>query len=80
MVQYVQGIYLKETQFSIKFTGDVDKLIEELQKHKKANGKFRFEIKKRKEVDKNGNTHYIVVDEWEPQAKNNSEYPGEVPF
>jgi glycerophosphoryl diester phosphodiesterase len=69
MVDYIKKVYLKESQFSIKFTGDADQLIEQLQRHKKPNGGFKFEIKKRKAPDEYGNTHFIVVDDWMPQPK-----------
>lgn len=94
MVDYVKKIYLKETQFSIKFTGDVEALIEQLQRYKRPDGKFRFEIKKRKAADEYGNTHFVVVDAWSPTSQvaqtpptqqytpidSSEEDPDEIPF
>jgi hypothetical protein len=56
----------KETQYSIKISGNVDKLIAELEKHKNEKGYINLELKKRKEPDQYGNTHYVVLDTWEP--------------
>ena len=69
MAIYLNGIFCKRSLYGIKLSGDADKLCDEIQKNKKANGSFRLELKERKEPDKNGNTHYVTVDEWEPAAK-----------
>lgn len=63
---YLNGAFLKETQYGIKLSGKAADIISEIQKHTKTNGTIRLEIMKRREADKNGNTHYIVVDTWEP--------------
>ena len=63
---YFNGAFLKETQYGIKLSGKAADIIAEIQKHTKANGTIRLEIQKRREADKNGNTHYITVDTWEP--------------
>ena len=68
MATYLNGIFAKKGKFSIKLSGNADIICSEIQKNKKANGSIRLELKERKEPDKNGNTHYITVDEWEPTA------------
>lgn len=78
---YFNGAFLKETQYGIKLSGKADDIIAEINKHRKANGTIRLEIQKRKEADKNGNTHYITVDTWEPsnQQTQNTK-PGQSDF
>lgn len=34
----------------------------------------------KKEVDKYGNSHYLVIDEWKPQPANNSDDGFNMPF
>ena len=65
MAIYINGIFAKKGKFSIKLSGNADTFCEEIQKNKKENGSFRLELKERKEPDKAGNTHYLVVDEWD---------------
>jgi hypothetical protein len=63
MVDYVNKVYLKEvgTFGNIKFTGSVADLILELQKHKRADGKFRFEIKKKEKPLMSMETHITLL-------------------
>jgi hypothetical protein len=69
MPVYINGLFLKKTKFGIKMQGKADDVIEQILENKKENGYFKFEIKERKEPDKNGNTHYVVLDTFEPTAK-----------
>ena len=66
MAQYINGVKLKKTQFSTKFTGKSADFIAEIQKHTNEKGYFNFEIKERREPNQYGETHYIQVDEWKP--------------
>jgi hypothetical protein len=67
---YFNGAFLKESKFGITLEGKANEIIAEIQKHTKGNGRIKLEILKRKEADKNGNTHYMVVDTWQPQSRN----------
>lgn len=74
---YFNGAFLKQSKFGIKLSGKADDIIAEIEKHKKANGTIRLEILARQSPDKNGNTHYMVVDTWEPsQAGEGRNKPG----
>ncbi len=71
MAIYINGIFCKKSNYGIKLSGDADKICAEIQANKRANGSIRLELKERKEVDKNGNSHYLTVDEWEPTKVSN---------
>jgi hypothetical protein len=68
MATYINGIRLKKTQFSTKFTGKSADFIAEIQKHTNEQGFFNFEIKERNEPSEKGETHYMVLDEWKPKV------------
>jgi len=74
MPTYINGIFAKEKDG--KFGKEMhlsiiaDKLIEELQAHKNAKGYVNIILSERKEVDKNGNTHVVKLNEWQkPQEE-----------
>lgn len=69
MANYIQKTTLKEGKFSIKFSGKTDEVITQLISITNDKGYFNLEIKKRKEVGKYGDTHYLQVDEWKPENK-----------
>lgn len=73
---YVNGVYCKKKNYGIGISGKASDLIAEIQKHTNSKGFIRLELKERKEADKNGNTHYLVVDTWEPtqQAHGSQHY------
>jgi len=77
MAIYINGIFCKKSNYGIKLSGDADKICAEIQANKRANGSIRLELKERKEADKNGNTHYLTVDEWEPTPKVSNDKPGD---
>jgi hypothetical protein len=52
--------------YGTKVSINVDKFVEELQKHKNESGYCNLVIKDRKEPDKYGNNVYAVVDTWKP--------------
>jgi hypothetical protein len=60
---------VKKGQYSIKISGNTDKLIEEINKHRNSKGYINLELKERKEPDQYGNTHFIVLDTWEPNKQ-----------
>lgn len=68
MADYI-SINGKESKFSIKLSGNAEKVIAEIQKHTNEKGYFNFELCKRKEPGKYGETHYVKVDEWKPTPK-----------
>jgi hypothetical protein len=61
---------IKKSNYGIKISGHIDKIIEELKKHTNGRGYVNLELKERKSPDpKSGNTHYIVLDTWEPAER-----------
>ena len=68
MADYI-SINGKESKFSIKLSGNAEKVIAEIQKHTNEKGYFNFELCKRKEPGKYGETHYVKVDDWTPTPK-----------
>lgn len=63
---YLNGVYCKKKNYGIGISGKASDLIAEIQKHTNSKGYIRLELKERKEADKNGNTHYLIVDTFEP--------------
>lgn len=59
----------KESKYGIKLSGNANKVIEEIKKHTNEKGYFNFELLKRKEAGKYGETHYVKVDDWKPTPK-----------
>lgn len=66
---YLNGVYCKKKNYGIGISGKASDLIAEIQRHTNSKGYIRLELKERKEADKNGNTHYIIVDTFEPQQQ-----------
>lgn len=66
---YINGAYCKKKNYGIGISGKASDLIAEIQKHTNSKGYIRLELKERKEPDKNGNTHYLIVDTYEPQQQ-----------
>lgn len=85
MADYI-SINGKESKYGIKLSGKADKVIEEIKKHTNEKGYFNFELLKRKELGKYGETHYVKVDDWKPTPKGedapngNSKYLSDLPF
>lgn len=75
MPNYINGVKLKETRFSIRFSGKTEDVIEQLREHTNDKGYFNLEIKKRREPGKYGETHYIEVSEWKPEQKEEKKAP-----
>lgn len=71
MAEYI-SINGKESMYGIKLSGKADKVIEEIKKYTNEKGYFNFEIMKRKEVGKYGETHYVKVDDFKPKPKDNT--------
>lgn len=69
MAQYINGVTLKKSKFGIKFSGKTEDFIKQIQEHTNERGYFNLEINERKEPGKYGDTHYLKVDEWKPEAK-----------
>lgn len=66
---YINGVYCKKKNYGIGISGKASDLIAEIQKHTNSKGYIRLELKERREADKSGNTHYLIVDTWEPQQQ-----------
>jgi nicotinate-nucleotide pyrophosphorylase len=71
-VIYFNGLRGKQGNYGIKLSGKADEIIEEIRKHQNSKGYINLEVKQRKEADKYGNTHYVVVDTFEPKARTES--------
>jgi len=69
MAQYINGVKVKKTQYSIKFSGKTEEFIQQIQEVTNEKGYFNLEIKERREPDKFGNTHYVQVDEYKPKEQ-----------
>jgi hypothetical protein len=65
---YFNGVFIKKGKYGLKLTGKSADIIAEIQKHTNSKGYLNLELNERKEADKNGNTHYLTVDTWEPGA------------
>jgi len=70
---YINGLFIKvkETKFGevVSVSINAKTLIEELNKHTNAKGYVNIDLLRRKEADKNGNTHYAVLNEWQPKPQ-----------
>ena len=69
---YINGLFIKSKQTTfgevVIVSINAKTLIEELNKHTNAKGYVNIDLLRRKEADKNGNTHYAVLNEWQPKA------------
>jgi heme-degrading monooxygenase HmoA len=69
---YINGLFIKvkETKFGevVSVSINAKTLIEELNKHTNAKGYVNIDLLRRKEADKQGNTHYAVLNEWQPKS------------
>lgn len=80
---YLNSLRGKRSNYGIKLSGKASDIIAEIQKHTNSKGFINIELKERKQPDNYGNTHYAVVDTWEPtkpanEAKN--EVKDDLPF
>lgn len=69
---YINGLFIKSKQTTfgevVSVSINAKTLIEELNKHTNAKGYVNIDLLRRKEADKQGNTHYAVLNEWQPKA------------
>ena len=85
---YINGIFIKEkeTKFGkiIACSVKADSFIEEIKKHTNAKGYVNFDLLQRKEADKNGNTHYAVLNTFQKSETNRNgittQDNGDLPF
>ena len=70
---YINGLFIKSKQTTfgevVSVSINAKTLIEELNKHTNAKGYVNIDLLRRKEADKNGNTHYAVLNEWQPKGE-----------
>ncbi len=70
---YINGLFIKvkETKFGevVSVSINAKTLIEELNKHTNAKGYVNIDLLRRKEADSRGNTHYAVLNEWQPKGE-----------
>jgi len=59
---YIKTVKAKESQYGIKLSFKADELIKQIQENTNEKGYINLELKKRKDADKHGNTHYVEVD------------------
>jgi len=59
---YIKTVKAKESQYGIKLSFKADELIKQIQENTNEKGYINLELKKRKDADKYGNTHYAEVD------------------
>jgi len=81
---YLNGIFLKERKFdnggSIINATITETFVNDCL-DKMDNGKIRVKICSRREPDKNGNTHYVEVDDWKPSQQQIEEHKkDDIPF
>ena len=87
---YINGLFIKSKQTTfgevVSVSINAKTLIEELNKHTNSKGYVNIDLLRRKEADKNGNTHYAVLNEWIPKpqqdstANGNADFLNEPPF
>lgn len=87
---YINGLFIKSKQTTfgevVSVSINAKTLIEEINKHTNAKGYVNIDLLRRKEADKNGNTHYAVLNEWQPKpqqdntANGNADFLNEPPF
>jgi heme-degrading monooxygenase HmoA len=69
---YINGLFIKSKQTTfgevVSVSINAKTLIEELNKHTNAKGYVNIDLLRRKEADKQGNTHYAVLNEWQPKS------------
>jgi hypothetical protein len=73
-------LFVKEHEFKdggtiLKMSCKVDKLVAFLNQHVNAKGYVNMAISRRKEVGQYGDTHYAVLDTWEPKPKDEPSDP-----
>lgn len=63
---YINGVFIKESKYGIKMSIKTETFCEQIKALANEKGYVNIEIKPRKEVDKNGNSHYAELDTWQP--------------
>ena len=66
---YIKTVKAKESQYGVKLAFNAEELIAQIKEHKNDKGYINLELKKRKDADKFGNTHYLEVDTYKPESK-----------
>jgi hypothetical protein len=81
---YINGLFIKSKQTTfgevMSVSINAKTLIEELNKHTNAKGYVNIDLLRRKEADKQGNTHYAVLNEWQPKPKQDNTANGNANF
>ena len=73
---YINSIRGKQSNYGIKLSAKAADLIAEIQKNTNSKGYINIEIKERKQPDNYGNTHYAVLDTYEPKQASNEAKKG----
>lgn len=66
---YINGVFIKESKYGLKVSIKAETFCEQIKSLANDKGYVNIEIKKRKELDKNNNTHYAELDTWKPELK-----------
>jgi hypothetical protein len=82
---YVKNVSVKEGKFGLKLSGKAEDVIAQIKANTNSRGYFNWNIDKRREVGKYGETHSVSVDTWEPTqktepAKTFAKDDGDLPF
>ncbi len=73
---YIDGLFIKRGKGeyeTLKVSIKAETFCEQIKTFVNDKGYVNIEIKPRKEVDKNGNTHYAELDTWKPTPKETKE-------
>lgn len=65
---YVKGAYIKKGKFGLKMSINVEKFFDEVKRLQNDKGFVNIDINELKQVDKFNNTHYMVLDTWQPST------------
>jgi len=64
---YIKTAKAKESQYGIKLSFKSEELIQQIKDNTNEKGYINLELKKRKDADKYGNTHYLEVDTYKKE-------------
>jgi len=77
---YINGIFITEKEFGdtgdkiMKLSIPIDTFIEELKQHA-TNGWINIDIKRRRQSDEKGRTHYAQLNTWKPKERTENYSP-----
>lgn len=72
---YFNSLNGKRSKYGVRISGKAEDVIAEIRKHSNAKGYINLELKERREEGKYGQTHYVVVDTYEPAGQQEQPAP-----